>query len=802
METKTETSPTLDRAHYKRNKKTAWLEFHSALTAWLWAHKEGQARWTLELDDAIRRASALHPSTTAAGLLKQTLHQSILKNALVRAYASFHPDLISMHPNTDAQDASGNIVPFGTKLLGALAMEFSPGDSEGVSQSTLELEVQLEHFPGNARGIGALNGWCQRVQILFTDLSRISAGDINQHTCAQIDRMLTRFDALKKETLKWYRLKDKVHALPEYIAAPKVSIYLDKIKRFAQDYVDAQKLGKGGKHSTSVFSAAALCWICGGAGHDAQQCKMLQTALADYRSKHLHKGPPRFGGSSSKTKHGPQGARGPQDGKKLNKRVRPARFNTKPQQDKKFKHKSRGTNAGHAVHFAASSIADLPPPQPEDAQHFAFHATCYPCAGAVSSAIDLEYARVADIEAAGVNYEEVYPGKRRRLTGPALASPDKEPHVESSDSPEEEDEARIVDSSDSSEEESVASGKDELTVSFNSDSSDDDYAATKTEQAAAAKTVHVLHSGKTEQEKLFGNYLREALYSDTPLQLVPGLNVFDRIIDYYPSPQTAIIEVCIGAENELKEIRMPMPPDPVFIEDHPYSHFLHDVQRELTATGCIHVFEDGEHCMNGDLLYRRILLYTKILAFLDNPCCASWTDDKEITPDVLRQLINIGTAAPTELLMYQIRIYMHAYLEEIHDDLAINYITRAVFQIPDLNAIGKDFGKDNWITASFIRDDAGKDVFVRSVIDEPVISLPPWDIIENIKNIDALRPPANIITDSGATININIKAAVPALTDTGTDKLNSHALAHQDSAHEDSAHEGRAYSPTAPIICD
>jgi len=52
--TKTETSPTLDRAHYKRNKKTAWLEFLEALKAWMWANKGGQARWTLELDDATR----------------------------------------------------------------------------------------------------------------------------------------------------------------------------------------------------------------------------------------------------------------------------------------------------------------------------------------------------------------------------------------------------------------------------------------------------------------------------------------------------------------------------------------------------------------------------------------------------------------------------------------------------------------------------------------------------------------------------------------------------------------------------
>ena len=339
------------------------------------------------------------------------------------------------------------------------------------------------------------HGWCQRLQILFHDLARISAGNIDAHTCAQLDRVLTRFDSEEKETLQWYRLKDKVHALPEYIAAPKVALYLTQIRRFGQAFIDAQKLGarKGGKHSTSVFSAAALCWICGGTGHDAKQCKMLETALRDYRHKHLHKSSPRPSSSSSgKPRHGHQGAghqgaRGHKDGKKPYNGARPARFNFKSKQDKSFKHKSRGinhgTHAGNAVHLAAtSSIADLPPPQPQDTQHFAFHAaclgrsvpSCFPCAGhedAFGGVLErehndttndaegmedcrpiaetreradaLEYTlqhaaafeRINDIQqATGVNYEKVYPAKCRRLTAPALASPDKESQVDSAHS--------------------------------------------------------------------------------------------------------------------------------------------------------------------------------------------------------------------------------------------------------------------------------------------------------------------------------------------------------------------------------
>jgi len=44
---------------------------------------EALARWTLILDDALRRAAVNHPLTTNAGLRNQVLHQSRLKHALV-----------------------------------------------------------------------------------------------------------------------------------------------------------------------------------------------------------------------------------------------------------------------------------------------------------------------------------------------------------------------------------------------------------------------------------------------------------------------------------------------------------------------------------------------------------------------------------------------------------------------------------------------------------------------------------------------------------------------------------------------
>jgi hypothetical protein len=68
------------------------------------------------------------------------------------------------------------------------------------------------------------------------------------------------------------------------------------MKRFANDHVASLKLSKEGQadkkrgNFKAAYSAEALCLICGSANHDPRQCRMLTTALADYKSKHLLKG--------------------------------------------------------------------------------------------------------------------------------------------------------------------------------------------------------------------------------------------------------------------------------------------------------------------------------------------------------------------------------------------------------------------------------------------------------------------------------------------------------------------------------
>ena len=100
------------------------------------------------------------------------------------------------------------------------------------------------------------------------------------------------------DPLSWNRCKDLLKSNAVYVEAPSVSLYMQHIKCFDGDHVVSKKLLQDGPvtksrgHFKTVYSAEALCWACGSDSHDPRDCKMLTSALADYRSKHLHKGRP------------------------------------------------------------------------------------------------------------------------------------------------------------------------------------------------------------------------------------------------------------------------------------------------------------------------------------------------------------------------------------------------------------------------------------------------------------------------------------------------------------------------------
>jgi hypothetical protein len=291
--------PELDPKAFSRNQKTDWLLYLDRLTAWLWQDKEGAARWTLILDDVLRRASVNHPPRTAAGLKLQVTHQSSLKHALVHVFDSHFPTTISLHPNTEALDVSGNIVPFGTNLLRAIGIEIVPEDTDGITRAHLELLRQIQTFPGLQHGLNPLKSWCDRILLLFNDLGRLTAPiDQNQTICSHLDMLISSYGTPPTDPVSWNRCKDLLKSNAVYVEAPSVSLYMQHIKCFDGDHVVSKKLLQDGPvtksrgHFKTVYSAEALCWACGSDSHDPRDCKMLTSALADYRSKHLHKGRP------------------------------------------------------------------------------------------------------------------------------------------------------------------------------------------------------------------------------------------------------------------------------------------------------------------------------------------------------------------------------------------------------------------------------------------------------------------------------------------------------------------------------
>ena len=83
---------------------------------------------------------------------------------------------------------SGNIVPFGTNLLRAIGIEIVPEDTDGITRAHLELLRQIQTFPGLHHGLNPLKAWCDRILLLFNDLTRLTAPiDQNQTICSHLD---------------------------------------------------------------------------------------------------------------------------------------------------------------------------------------------------------------------------------------------------------------------------------------------------------------------------------------------------------------------------------------------------------------------------------------------------------------------------------------------------------------------------------------------------------------------------------------------------------------------------------------
>ena len=182
-----------------------------------------------------------------------------------------------------------------------------------------------------------------------------------------------------------------------YVGAPSVRLYMQHIKCFTGDHVASKKLLHDGPalkskgHFKTVYSAEALCWVCGSARHDPRDCKILTSALDDYKSKYLHKGSSRVGGRNYPSRGRPSGRGGftsrnnTRGGHHNNNNARGGHHDV--HKDKHFKnsrtdHKpvNFSHNGAHAPNEVLPPPAYTPPPADNtmsvEEEHFAFKATC------------------------------------------------------------------------------------------------------------------------------------------------------------------------------------------------------------------------------------------------------------------------------------------------------------------------------------------------------------------------------------------------------------------------------------------
>jgi hypothetical protein len=208
--------------------------------------------------------------------------------------------------------------------------------------------------------------------------------------------LIASYGTPSTDPVSWNRCKDFLKSNAAYVGVPSVSLYMQYLKRFAGDHVASKKLLHDGPapksrgHFKTVYSVEALCWVCGSASHDPRDCKMLTSALADYKSKHLHKGSSR-GGRRNYTTRGRSSGRGgftsrnnARGGHNGNNNARGGHHGVHKDRHFKNRQPDRKTvnfrhNGAHAANAVLPPPAYTPPPADNTMaveEHFAFKATC------------------------------------------------------------------------------------------------------------------------------------------------------------------------------------------------------------------------------------------------------------------------------------------------------------------------------------------------------------------------------------------------------------------------------------------
>jgi hypothetical protein len=521
--------------------------------------------------------------------------------------------------------------------------------------------------------------------------------------------LISSYGTPPTDPVSWNRCKDLLKSNAAYVAAPSVSLYLQHLKRFAGDHVASIKLvqdkfpaSKRG-HFKTAYSAEALCWVCGSASHDPRDCKMLTSALADYRSKHLHKGnsrnnnsrgrPSGRGGFTSRNNargghhgnnnaraghHGNNNARGGHPGVRKD---RGSAFKTRQPDRKNVSFRHNGAHAANAV---------LPPPaytpRPADnnmevEEHFAFKATCeleddkkynvYPTREGATFSKDKdedsdynhddERSSTYDSNAEDSDFDSEADEDSRSPT-PRLPDEAKTTNIET--------QPKIIENLD-------------LVVTF----SDEDSRSPTPRLPDEAKTTNIETQQSDEEDDEAGKVPSMQQHDILPnLQYL--IYIGDEVNwgghDYLPLESTVY-----HIEDVKLSIKGPI--HLAAITDHPSYYFLTQVEEELNRLGneiksSRYLSQTGKAEINFDisLLGTKIVHYASHYGYSTSP---SWTLAKDIPEYTINAMRSVGDSAHLLVHMAQMHIYYQAYIETFWPHLDITTFRTAQFQFmgPDAN---------------------------------------------------------------------------------------------------------------------
>jgi len=444
---------------------------------------------------------------------------------------------------------------------------------------------------------------------------------------------------------------------------------------------------------------------------------MLTSALADYRSKHLHKGnsrnnnsrgrPSGRGGFTSRNNargghHGNNNVRGGHHG---NNNARGGHPGVRKDRGSAFKNRqpdrknvSFRHNGAHAANAVLPPPAYTPPPADnnmEVEEHFAFKVTCEP-------EDDKKY--------------NVYPTCKEATFRKDKDADDERSSLYDSDAEDSDYDSEAAEDSDYDPEENMSP-----------DDKDHSRSPTprlpETDSATEAKTTNI-----EMQPKIIENPDLTATFSDEEVEVISNNIVLPHpgYLFYFgwetnrgfhtdiPLPMTIY-------EFEDKTIRIKTPPDLKHIYASAGYYFLTEVKEETIRLDAEMKTSKYLHSSGIDEInFSFGLLSAKILAYADNfgySASPSWTLAKDVPEDIINVMRAKGDRLPMFIHMAQMHIYYMSYIETFWPDVDITTFRYAQFPFVDKEHVNTGYVKayKDYVSLKYLIDLKATDTWERII---------------------------------------------------------------------------------------